>query len=72
MQACGSACLAAQLKQGMDLGSAPGSLDISPAQCLSEKNQTNKANMNIEHKHMNKMRQANNHAMMNDAQVAWQ
>ena len=36
MQACGSACLAAQLKQGMDLGSSPGSLDISPAQRLFE------------------------------------
>ena len=36
MQAYGSACLAAQLKQGMDLGSAPGCLDISPAQRLFE------------------------------------
>ena len=34
MQACGSACLATQLKQETDLGSAPGSLDISPAQRL--------------------------------------
>jgi hypothetical protein len=72
MQACGSACLVSQLKRGTDLGSAPGSLDTTPAQCLSEKNQTNKANMNIEHKHNNKMRQANNHAMMNDAQFTWQ
>ena len=36
MQACGSACLAAQLKRETDLGSAPGSLDISPAQRLFE------------------------------------
>ena len=36
MQACGSACLATQLKRETDLGSAPGSLDISPAQCLFE------------------------------------
>src|SRR3954465_11710597 len=34
MQACGSACLATQLKREKDLGSDPGSLDISPAQCL--------------------------------------
>ena len=72
MQACGSAYLITQLKRGTDLGSAPGSLDITPAQCLSKKNQTNKANMNIEHKQMNKARQANNHAMMNDAQFTWQ
>ena len=42
MQACGSACLATQLKRETDLGSAPGSLDMLPAQSLSEKNQTNK------------------------------
>ena len=36
MQACGSACLAAQLKREKDLGSAPGFLDISPAQRLFE------------------------------------
>ena len=36
MKACGSACLATQLKRETDLGSAPGSLDISPAQCLFE------------------------------------
>ena len=71
MQACGSACLATQLKRGADLGSVPGALGMSPAQSLSEKNQTNKANINKVHKHMNKMQQANNHAMMNDAQFAW-
>ena len=36
MQACGSACLEAQLKQEKDLGSAPGIPDISPAQRLFE------------------------------------
>ena len=36
MQACGSACLAAQLKRGTDLGSAPGIPDISPARRLFE------------------------------------
>ena len=36
MQACGSACLAAQLKRGTDLGSAPRIPDISPAQRLFE------------------------------------
>ena len=73
MQACGSACLAAQLKREKDLGSAPGSLDISPAQRLFERRTKQaRANINIEHKNMNKMRQATNHAMMNDAQVAWQ
>ena len=34
MQACGSACLATQLKRETDLGSAPGSLGIFPAQRL--------------------------------------
>ena len=36
MQACGSACLAAQLKRETDLGSAPGFLGIIPAQRLFE------------------------------------
>ena len=35
MQACGSACLATQLKQETDLGSVPGAPDMSPAQSLS-------------------------------------
>ena len=73
MQACGSACLAVQLKREKDLGSDPGFLDISPAQRLFEEEPNNQGPIiNKVHKHMNKMRQANNHAMMNDAQFAWQ
>ena len=36
MQACGSACLAAQLKREKDLGGTPGCLDKFPAQRLFE------------------------------------
>ena len=72
MQACGSACLAAQLKRGMDLGSTPGIPDNSPARRLFERRtKQTRANINKVHKHMNKMRQANKHAMMNDAQITW-
>ena len=36
MKACGSACLAAQLKRESDMGSPPGIPDISPARRLFE------------------------------------
>ena len=37
MQACGSACLAAQLKRESDLGSTPGIPGIFPARRLFER-----------------------------------
>ena len=73
MQACGSACLVAQLKRETDLGSTPGIPDISPARRLFERRtKQTRANINKVHKHINKMRQANKHAMMNHAQFTWQ
>ena len=54
MQACGSACLAAQLKREVDLGSTPGIPDISPTRRLFERRtKQTRANINKVRKHMN-------------------